>query len=373
MPNRIIKESICESEGLSECSLFANDLFKRLITYADDYGRFNSDTKIMRARLFPREYEEVSEEDIIFALSELAGVGKLYFYTAKKFNQGEKHSGIYGAFPNWADHQRVRDSKSKCPDPGDTDVNDWYLRRFIPMDMRVEIVERDGFKCKICGKFLTSCREARRFVKLGQGLYHIDHIVPVVQGGRATRENLRLTCPECNLKRKKRFTFKDFLEVDDFAAKCGNLPQNVALIQSNPIQSESNPNPNPNPNTRRRVDDDFKIFWEAYPRKEGKQKAEAAFAKVTEPVEVLLDAIEAQKKSAQWTKDGGQFIPHPATWLNGKRWLDEVVMATETRKGVPMGATGEIGAAEMAAIAKLMGDKDGVSKWTEEARRGGEL
>ena len=118
---------------------------------------------------------------------------------------------------------------------------------------------------------------------------------------------------------------------------------------------------------------DFDLFWEAYPRKEGKQKAETAFAKVTEPVQVLLDAIEAQKKSAQWTKDGGQFIPHPATWLNGKRWLDEVVVAAETRKGVPMGGTGELGSAEMAAIAKLMGDKDGVSKWMEEAMGCGEL
>lgn len=154
---------------------------------------------------------------------------------------------------------------------------------------------------------------------------------------------------------------------------CNQMHADESKCSRNPIQSESNPNPNPNPNTRRRVDDDFKIFWEAYPRKEGKQKAEAAFAKVTEPVQVLLDAIEAQKKSAQWAKDGGQFIPHPATWLNGKRWLDEVVMATETRKGVPMGATGDLGAAEMAAIAKLMGDKDGASKWTEEARRGGEL
>ena len=33
----------------------------------------------MRARLFPREYEEITEEDIILALAELAGVKKLYF------------------------------------------------------------------------------------------------------------------------------------------------------------------------------------------------------------------------------------------------------------------------------------------------------
>lgn len=98
---------------------------------------------------------------------------------------------------------------------------------------------------------------------------------------------------------------------------------------------------------------DFDLFWEAYPRKEGKQKAEAAFAKVTEPIQVLLDAIETQKKSAQWSKDNGQFIPHPATWLNGKRWLDEVVLAKSS--GTPTGGTGELGEEELAAIKRMMG------------------
>ena len=57
MPNRILKESICESKGLSECTIFARDLYARLITYADDYGRFNADTQIMLARLYPREMD----------------------------------------------------------------------------------------------------------------------------------------------------------------------------------------------------------------------------------------------------------------------------------------------------------------------------
>lgn len=352
MPNRIIKESICESDGLSECSLFATDLYKRLITYADDYGRFNSDTKIMRARLYPREYEEVSEEDIMNALAELSGVGKLCFYTAKHFNQGEHCTGVYGAFPNWKDHQRVRDGKTKCPEPGDTNVNDWYLRRFVPMDMRVEIIERDGFKCRNCGKFLTSCREARRFVKLGLGLYHIDHIVPVIQGGRATIENLRLTCPECNQKRKKRFTFKEILEFNNLpqlAATCGDLPQNSAIIQSNPIQSKSESNPNPKAQSARAAA--FDAFWSAYPRKEGKQKAVTAFEKVDVPVAVLLEAIEKQKRSAQWSKDGGQFIPHAATWLNGKRWEDQLV---EGKQEIPKGASGVLGEAELEAIQRVL-------------------
>lgn len=242
MPNRIIKESICESETLSGCSVFALDLYKRLITYADDYGRFNSDTTIMRARLYPREYEEVTEEDLIDGLAELAGVGKISFYTPGIFNQFGK-KGVYGAFPNWSEHQRVRESKKKCPEPGDTTINDWYLRRFIPMDMKAEILERDDFKCQVCKKFVTSCRDAKRFAKLGLGLYHIDHIVPVQQGGRATMENLRVTCPECNLKRKRKFTFKELL-----AEACDNS-QNVAETCGELLPESRIQNPNPESNT----------------------------------------------------------------------------------------------------------------------------
>lgn len=69
--------------------------------------------------------------------------------------------------------------------------------------------------------------------------------------------------------------------------------------------------------------DAFETFWKAYPRKVGKDAARRAFAKVKVPVETLVAAVEAQKASTQWTKDNGQFIPNPATWLNQGRWQDE--------------------------------------------------
>lgn len=241
MPNRIIKETINESRALNDCSVFAQDLFKRLITYADDNGRFNADTQIMLARLYPRDLDIVSQEDIVNGLIELCGIGKIQFYTSTMFsNRGAKD--VYGVFPNWNTHQRVRDSKEKHPAPDDTEINDWYLRRFISIDMKAEIIERDGFKCQICGKFLTTCKDAKRFVKLATGLYHIDHIVPVNQGGRATLENLRLTCPDCNLKRKRKFTFDEIL-----AETRRELPQAAASCGLNPIQSNPNTNPNPEP------------------------------------------------------------------------------------------------------------------------------
>ena len=122
----------------------------------------------------------------------------------------------------------------------------------------------------------------------------------------------------------------------------------------NPIQSNTNtntnPNTNPNPNARETRGAGFETFWSAYPRKEGKQKARAAFEKVTVPLDVLLTAIESQKRSAQWCKDGGQYIPHAATWLNGKRWEDQLPMDTS----IPKGASGHLGDAELEAIRKVM-------------------
>ena len=68
---------------------------------------------------------------------------------------------------------------------------------------------------------------------------------------------------------------------------------------------------------------DFASFWEAYPKKKDKANAQKAVRKVDVPIEVLLNAIEKQKKSADWQKENGRYIPYPTTWLNGRRWEDD--------------------------------------------------
>lgn len=71
----------------------------------------------------------------------------------------------------------------------------------------------------------------------------------------------------------------------------------------------------------------FERWWHVYPRKVGKDAARKAWRK-RRPSEALteemIEAVERQKLSPAWTKDGGQFIPHPSTWLNQGRWEDEV-------------------------------------------------
>jgi hypothetical protein len=96
---------------------------------------------------------------------------------------------------------------------------------------------------------------------------------------------------------------------------------------------------------------DFERFWQAYPRKVGRVKAEAAFSKVTEDITVLLSAIARQKKSAQWQKDNGQFIPHPTTWLNGKRWQDELEC-----EGPKPGGCRQLDEGELEAIQRMLND-----------------
>ena len=80
----------------------------------------------------------------------------------------------------------------------------------------------------------------------------------------------------------------------------------------------------------------FDSFWSAYPRKVAKAEARKAFTKITVPLETILSAITEARKSPDWTKDGGRFIPYPASWLNGKRWEDEssVPLQPEARSSI---------------------------------------
>ncbi|MEQ1692335.1 MAG: hypothetical protein ABMA00_13675, partial [Gemmatimonas sp.] len=74
----------------------------------------------------------------------------------------------------------------------------------------------------------------------------------------------------------------------------------------------------------------FEILWASYPRKVAKNQAVKAYAKIN-PDEALqarmLTALQRHKTSPQWLKDD-QFIPHMATWLNARRWEDELPIGT---------------------------------------------
>ena len=71
----------------------------------------------------------------------------------------------------------------------------------------------------------------------------------------------------------------------------------------------------------------FEEFYNLYPKKQERLKAEKSFMKLKpsdETFKDILNSLSVMKDSEQWNKDKGQFIPMPATWLNNKRWEDDM-------------------------------------------------
>jgi hypothetical protein len=81
----------------------------------------------------------------------------------------------------------------------------------------------------------------------------------------------------------------------------------------------------------------FDEFWEVYPKKKGKQNAQKAWKKqkaARPPIDAIIAKVRELAKCEQWTKERGQFIPNPATWLNSGGWDDEVeAVAPSGRRG----------------------------------------
>jgi hypothetical protein len=77
----------------------------------------------------------------------------------------------------------------------------------------------------------------------------------------------------------------------------------------------------------------FGVFWEAWPEKQAKAPAFRAWLKVAmEEYGPIMAGLEKWKSSAQWKR---KVIPHPATWLNDKRWQDEDIPQEGGANGKP--------------------------------------
>ena len=73
---------------------------------------------------------------------------------------------------------------------------------------------------------------------------------------------------------------------------------------------------------------DFDSFWRFYPRKAGKEAARKAWAKLrpdTHIMQMIADNVKERVEKGEWRKDNQSFILHASTYLNQKRWEDEVL------------------------------------------------
>ena len=78
----------------------------------------------------------------------------------------------------------------------------------------------------------------------------------------------------------------------------------------------------------------FSDFWQAYPNKKDKGRARKAWKKhkCDGLFAQIMETLAKYKQCNQWTRDGGEFVPMPSTWLNGQRWEDEPDTANQGRQ-----------------------------------------
>lgn len=88
--------------------------------------------------------------------------------------------------------------------------------------------------------------------------------------------------------------------------------------------------PKPKKKSDKMSEIDFASFWSVYPRHQSKSLAHKKFLSLSKSLlPTILEAVEKQRKSEQWQKDNGKFIPYPTTWLNQQRWEDEQTISSE--------------------------------------------
>lgn len=96
------------------------------------------------------------------------------------------------------------------------------LARGIPPQLRMEILERNGFTCQICGATAGDPDPTKRNRRVR---LHVDHIIPKSQGGKSEPDNLRVLCSACNqAKSNVRTVSEDALNL---LARINKAPRSV--------------------------------------------------------------------------------------------------------------------------------------------------
>lgn len=107
MPDRILRQGILSSDRVNLLSWPAEVFYRRLMSVADDYGRYDARVPILRAYLYPLKQDRVSESDVAKWLGEGSKAGLIRIYQVDKKDYLEILDF----------NQRLRAMKSKYPAP----------------------------------------------------------------------------------------------------------------------------------------------------------------------------------------------------------------------------------------------------------------
>ena len=109
MPTRIIREGIISSEAVNILSPAAEIFYRRLMSVADDYGRFHAHPSLLRGACYALQLDRITDKDVSKSLAECVAAKLIFLYSGGKCLQLVKFN------------QQCR-SKSKFPEPTDNEL-----------------------------------------------------------------------------------------------------------------------------------------------------------------------------------------------------------------------------------------------------------
>jgi len=172
--------------------------------------------------------------------------------------------------------------------------------------------------CELCAGKIDENLQPKLFISW-------SYIQRLTHCRRPTVERVLDSCATLGLLSR---TFADdvlSIEIPNLLKRLDNwTARSVVTTEQLPLEENKNKN-------KKRIEgeypENFIKFYQTYPLKKAKPLALRAWLKISPGnglFEKIMCALKDHKRSDQWAQDNGKYIPHPATWLNQKRWEDEL-------------------------------------------------
>lgn len=300
---RTIKPEFWSSEQVMECQALTRLLFIGIWNFCDDGGNHPDSEKTIKARVFPGD--EISSSSIRRMLDELSSNGLLAFYE----HSGKRYLHVSG----W-EHQRIDKPTFKYPE-------------FVPSSAvssppLLGAGADDNQKPEPGG---DSVGEPSTSIRLPLGEDSSNPLLALDPG----REGMGNRKGE---EQDQEHVHRRDAPPDDVALES----QAGANGQEQPAPDQpASTDPKPKRDIKPGAEDPlegFDQFYRLYPRRQKRPSAESAWKKLKPDAalcETLLSALAKHCLRADWIKDRGQYIPLPASWLNGRCWEDELLATNE--------------------------------------------
>jgi hypothetical protein len=288
---RNIKPGFFMNEDLAECDLPARLLFIGLWCLADREGRLEDRPKRIGAFVFPYE-----DYDVDALLNQLHEHGFILRY--------EVDGGKYIQIINFKKHQNPHPKEAASVIPAPQELRD---------DAKTINDNDTANHCESCA----------------------EHSQTVESNGNSTASREKVLPSNGNSGTSRADILIPDILIPDILIPEPPLPQSGAStgmsVREPPRPEQTEKKPKKQPLTGIQLER-FNRFWYEYPKKKAKIEAMKAWARL-KPDEELFDAImlglRRARASWEWKKEGGRFIPYPATFLNQGRWEDEYVPAEQ--------------------------------------------